>query len=81
MDQLCKVSVYLAYLASAYIGASVYYLLVTKLTSVGTPFNDTLTESQRVIKEQSAHTRRNIFIQGLGITAIGVYFMRPFKAC
>lgn len=79
--ELCKVSIYLAYLAVAYIGACIYYLLITNLTGVGTPFNDTLTEAQRAIKNESARKRRNIFIHGMVVTAVAVYFTKPFKSC
>lgn len=78
----CKVSIYLAYAASIYIGASLYYLIRTKMfNDVGTPFNDSLTAEQRIIKETSSGIRLNIFVQGLLGTILLLIALQPFKSC
>ena len=42
LNDKCEISVLLAYGMSAYIIASIYYLIFTR--AVGTPFNDSLTK-------------------------------------
>ena len=79
---VCKVSVYLAYFAALYIGASVYYLFRTKMfEDIGTPFNDSLNETQRFIKNQSANTRKTVFYQGIVVSALILFAFRPFRSC
>tara|TARA_B100000925_G_scaffold203639_1_gene154585 strand:- start:1420 stop:1665 length:246 start_codon:yes stop_codon:yes gene_type:complete len=75
----CEMSVFLAYGMSAYVIASFYYLLFTR--AIGTPFIDSLSESQLKIKENSANKRRAIFYSGI-ILAVGVlYYFAPFSEC
>ena len=38
--------------------------------NLGTPFNDSLTQEQRKIKEEQSTKRRNIFMQGLLVGGI-----------
>ena len=79
LNDKCEISVLLAYGMSAYIIASIYYLIFTR--AVGTPFNDSLTQEQISIKNKSAGKRRAVFYTGI-ILAIGVlYFLQPFNEC
>ncbi len=43
----------------------IYYMIRTRF--VGTPFMDSLTSKQRMIKKKSANVRRTIFYEGIGI--------------
>ena len=72
-------SIYLAYAMIAYVSGCIYYFIRTRY--IGTPFNDSLTPTQRVVKKQSANTRRNIFYQGMGLSIIILYLFKPFKPC
>ena len=45
----CTISVYLAYGMAAYVIASIYYMVTTRF--VGTPFRDSLTAKQIIIKK------------------------------
>lgn len=75
----CKISIYLAYAMASYILGSVYYLIVTRY--VGTPFKDSLTKKQLLIKKKSANVRRNIFYQGIIISTIVLIVTKPFNKC
>ena len=75
----CKMSIYLAYAMAVYILGSVYYLVVTMY--VGTPFKDSLTKKQLLIKKKSANVRRNIFYQGIIISTIILTVLKPFSKC
>jgi len=75
-------SIHLAYFAAIYISASVYYLFRTKMfEDIGTPFNDSLTATQRVIKKQSANTRKTVFYQGDVGSVLILFATRPFRSC
>lgn len=79
LNDQCEISIILAYAMSTYIIASLYYLIFTRI--VGTPFNDSLTEEQIKIKNQSANKRRAIFYTGI-VFAMGIlYFIQPFSEC
>jgi len=75
----CKISIYLAYAASAYIATCLYYYIRTRF--VGTPFMDSLTPKQRMIKKKSANIRRTIFYEGIGISILALVLLQPFKKC
>lgn len=75
----CTISVYLAYTMAMYFFASIYYLIVSRF--VGTPFYDSLTKKQLLIKNKSVITRRNIFYQGAIISLIGLILFKPFHSC
>ena len=75
----CQVNTYLAYAMLIYTCACVYYMIRTR--SVGTPFNDSLTEEQREIKKASANVRRNMFMQGIAASVVLISVTRPFKQC
>jgi hypothetical protein len=70
---------YLAYGMAVYALASIYYLLRTR--SIGTPFNDSLSEKQKKIKKESSKIRKNIFIQGIVGSIILMVMTKPFNAC
>tara|TARA_A100001015_G_C14990704_1_gene713801 strand:+ start:617 stop:838 length:222 start_codon:yes stop_codon:yes gene_type:complete len=72
-------SKYLAYGMLIYTIASIYYMVVTM--NIGTPFKDSLTEEQIEIKKQSANVRRNVFYQGVGLSAVLIYLVHPFSDC
>ena len=75
----CKVSTYLAYAMLAYSFASLYYIINTR--NVGTPFKDSLTAEQKIIKKKSAKVRRGIFRNGLAIAIVIIFLVRPFEKC
>lgn len=75
----CTMSVTLAHGMLIYILASVFYLLRTR--TIGTPFNDSLTEEQKKIKRDSANVRRNVFYLGLILSSAVIYFVPPFTKC
>jgi hypothetical protein len=77
--KVCTVSVYLAYAMAIYCIASLYYIIATRF--VGTPFRDSLTEKQIKIKKESANVRRNIFYQGVGLSAVILFVFKPFARC
>jgi hypothetical protein len=64
---------------AVYALASIYYLLRTR--SIGTPFNDSLSEKQKKIKKESSKIRKNIFIQGIVGSIILMVMTKPFNAC
>lgn len=73
----CRVTSWLAYGMTAYVCASVLYLIITHAT-LGTPFNDSLTDRQRAIKAESARKRRNVFLGSIVISGAGLFLTRPF---
>ena len=75
----CKISIYLAYAMLIYTFASVYYLVRT--INVGTPFKDSLSKEQIIIKKKSADKRRRFFRNGLLFGIIYICVARPFKLC
>ena len=75
----CQVSKYLAYSMTIYTLASMYYVIRTR--SIGTPFNDTLSENQKRIKKESADVRRSIFVEGGLAGAVIIILFQPFKSC
>lgn len=80
--EVCKISIHLAYFAALYIGASLFYLFRTKMfEDIGTPFNDSLTKEQKLIKKQSAGTRKTVFFQGIFGSVLILFVTQPFKSC
>lgn len=75
----CKISKFLAYGMMAYTFASIFYLLLTR--NIGTPFRDSLTENQLLIKKEAAKLRGNIFCKGLIISIALIYMFQPFESC
>ena len=75
----CQMSPYLAYSMLIYIFASAYYIIQTR--NIGTPFNDTLTDEQRLVKQESASIRRRIFYNGIAIGIALVMIFKPFAKC
>jgi len=75
----CKISKYLAYGMALYTFASLYYLLLTR--NIGTPFNDSLTNEQQIIKKNAVDIRKKIFYSGVALGSIILYITEPFKTC
>lgn len=75
----CKMSIYLAYGMLVYVFASIFYLILT--FNLGTPFKDSLTPQQIIIKRKSANQRRNIFYGGITLGIIILYITQPFQRC
>ena len=75
----CKVYKFLAYAMSVYAIASIFYYIRTR--SIGTPFNDSLSEKQLEIKKTSSKARKDIFIQGIVLGTASIYFLQPFNTC
>ena len=66
-----------AHFGMIYCIASIVYLIVTRC--VGTPFMDSLTESQKKIKKDSARVRWRAFLLGLIVAFIFIHILKPFK--
>ena len=75
----CKISIYLAYIMACYSIASMYYLVTRK--SVGTPFKDSLTREQIIIKNKSKKVRLGIFQRGIIIGIFILFVTKPFEKC
>jgi len=77
----CKMSIPLAYIASVYILASVFYLCYTK--NIGTPFKDAYTKYSELvkIKEKSKNQRLKIFYMGIASSIALLCIIQPFKRC
>jgi len=58
---------------------SLFYLVSTR--SIGTPFNDSLSKEQKVIKEESIKVRKSIFIQGILLSSLTIFIYQPFQKC
>ncbi|VVU94765.1 hypothetical protein CPAV1605_490 [seawater metagenome] len=72
----CKIPILLAYCMLTYCFACTYYLIVTR--SYGTPFRDSLTPEQAVIKRASVLKRKKAFINGILIGLILLVVFKPF---
>lgn len=75
----CTISKYLAYAMLVYTIASFYYMIMTR--NIGTPFNDSLTEEQIIIKQNSASVRRSTFYHGIALAAAFIFLYQPFESC
>jgi hypothetical protein len=75
----CEISIPLAYGMAIYIFASIFYLIFTR--NIGTPFNDSLTSQQTIIKNKSAATRRRIFYSGIAVGCVLSFLLQPFNKC
>ena len=75
----CKLHHMLAYAMALYCLASVYYFV--RSGSAGTPFSDSLTEEQVIIKEHSSNVRKWIFIEGVFLAGAYLTFAKPFQSC
>ena len=79
--KICEVSTLLAYIASVYIMACIFYMVLTRC--YGTPFNDALKNYPDLIriKNQSSDKRRVTFYTGLILSSIALIIFRPFGEC
>ena len=75
----CKLPIWFAYLMLIYVSACVYYIIFTR--NIGTPFDKSLFEYQKKIKNESADQRRNIFYTGIVVSTVLFLVWRPFKPC
>ena len=66
-----------ARIAIGYTIACLLYLLFTR--NIGTPFTDSLTEEQRVIKRSSSMTRANVFLTSVIMSTVLVLVWRPLR--
>ena len=69
----------LAYIALAYMGASVIYLVIVALMGFGTPFKDSLSEEQRCIMKRAKRNRGSAFAAGILIMVLLLLATRPFN--
>lgn len=69
-------TVNLARIAFVYIVASVGYLLMTR--TLGTPFYDSLSEEQRLIKAASATARKLAFCKSIIVGLVILLVWKPF---
>jgi hypothetical protein len=68
----------LAYLAAAYLIASIIYLLAN-WCCLDTPFKNSLTKEQRNLKRYSATIRSRVFCGGIVLSALILYAWAPFS--
>jgi hypothetical protein len=55
----------------------VIYLILTR--GIRTPFHNSLTMSQLLIKKESSKKRKNIFILSIVLSSIGLFYLKPFS--
>jgi len=79
MARNCILTVLFAYLATAYLGASAYYMIATK--NYGTPFKNSLTQEQLKIKKSAAGKRYRAFLTGLILSVVLLLITKPFHKC
>ena len=79
--QFCEIPIIIAYIATVYIFASIYYLIVTR--TYGTPFNDAVNKlpNLKQIKNESAVKRKKAFLTGIVGAILLLAFLRPYKMC
>jgi len=77
----CHLNIIFSYLMIIYTISSIYYLIMTKYKNIGTPFNDSLSPEQKLIKQEAVKVRKNIFIQGIIVGMIYCFICRPFLNC
>jgi hypothetical protein len=79
--KICEVSTLLAYIASIYIMACIFYMVFTR--RYGTPFNDALKNYPDLIKlkNDSKNKRCIIFYTGIILSIIGLFIFKPFGQC
>ena len=58
---------------------SIYYLLKTR--TIGTPFRDSLTQEQLMIKMVASEVRSRIFLNGVLLGGLLLIYFRPFQSC
>lgn len=79
MNNTCSMSILLANVCLLYTMSCIYYLVQTR--DIGTPFNKSLYNFQRKIKEEATIQRKNIFVKGIFVSAILLSVWHPFKDC
>lgn len=79
MEPECIVPTYLAYMMAIYSLASIFYLIKTR--SLGTPFKDSLSEEQLIIKAIASEVRGRIFMNGVILSGILLLYFKPFEGC
>uniref|UniRef100_A0A6C0ELB7 Uncharacterized protein n=1 Tax=viral metagenome TaxID=1070528 RepID=A0A6C0ELB7_9ZZZZ len=79
--KICEVSTLLAYIASMYIMACIFYMIISR--HYGTPFNDALKSYPDLIKikNDSKNKRYVIFYTGIILSIIGLCILKPFGEC
>lgn len=72
-------TVIFAQLSVIYVIACVIYLIVVKMCNIGTPFYDTLTDTQKKVKKESVAVRARIFLIGIlfGLTGVTIWNILP----
>lgn len=79
MINTCYLAHFLAYFATAYLGGSLYYYIVTR--SYDTPFKNSLNRAQLEIKQISSRKRANAFFTGCAISIVLLLLIRPYRKC
>ena len=79
--KICEISTLLAYIASIYILACIFYMVLARW--YGTPFNDALKNYPDLIKikKESGDKRRTEFYTGIMLSIIGLFIFKPFGQC
>ena len=79
MKHNCEISIYLAYFMLIYCISCLIYLLLTR--GIRTPFHNSLTMSQLLIKKESTKKRKNLYILSTVISSFIILYFRPFNIC
>jgi hypothetical protein len=79
--ELCALSTILSYIASIYILASIYYIIITR--QYGTPFADEVNKipTLKHLRETSSKKRKKTFYTGLVISSVVMLSLHPFIKC
>ena len=79
--KVCQISTILAYIATIYILASVFYIATTR--HLGTPFKNAIKKYPELmkIKMKAVRQRRLAFYSGIAISSFVLYFFHPFGDC
>lgn len=71
------VTMILSHFSLVYMIACVVYLLFTR--NIGTPFQKSLSQQQKSIKKSAAYLRGKIFLVGIIIGFLALYFIHPYE--
>jgi len=77
--QYCNIPIIFSYITISYFLTSIVYLILTK--NIGTPFKNSLTKEQIIIKKASSQKRFNIFFYTFISILILLFIIQPFRKC
>ena len=71
------VTIFFSNFAMIYVFACIYYMIQTR--NFGTPFYNSLTPQQRIIKKSAVKSRKKVFIDGMVVGIVLLLLWKPFK--